>query len=400
MVNCMMTINLEDKKDNLGKGIFLALYIALKPIYLRASGTLQLCDIFLVLISIYLFVSNRGKFKMDYRVSSYVKTFALLCFYQFVINIIWTCATGTSMLRATLYYLFNFIAFFDFAIIADEIGNDKVKRATMIGGFISLVITSVGLVMSLGSGGRGLGYFNNPNQLGYYALIVFTYVLVCGQGFNRVINISMIVMSVWAVIASSSKAAFLGIIISTVFYILFASEDGSKKRIGIQLLGIAFVGILAYVFFFSTNRIVLSNESLLMMRRRILNMSLENDTALGGGRGYDRIKEVGIHLLWGVGEGAYNRFQTMTNMEVHSTFASLIVSYGLIGFIGYVTLFFKSISNRRYTIRNLAIVSGLLFYQMSHNGIRNTLLWLLLAILLMEKVKNSIGIEQERNSNL
>ena len=117
----------------------------------------------------------------------------------------------------------------------------------------------------------------------------------------------------------------------------------------------------------------------------MLNLSAERDSALGTGRGYDRIREMGIHFLWGMGEGAYGRFQTMSGREVHSTFASLLVSYGLFGLLGYLVLFFKGFVNKRSLLRNLSIMSGIFLYQLSHNGIRNTLLWLVIVLLLLEK---------------
>ena len=106
---------------------------------------------------------------------------------------------------------------------------------------------------------------------------------------------------------------------------------------------------------------------------------------LGSGRGYSRIWEIGVHFLWGVGEGAYNRFQTMKGMEIHSTFASLLVSYGLTGLIGYALIFFRGIVYRGNAIRNLIVFSGVLLYQVTHNGIRNTLLWLFLALFILHQ---------------
>ena len=121
---------------------------------------------------------------------------------------------------------------------------------------------------------------------------------------------------------------------------------------------------------------------------------MENDSSLSTGRGYSRVWEIGYHFLWGKGEGAYYRFQIMTGLEVHSTFVNILVSYGLIGFAAYVYLIMKPMLHKGETVRNLACFSGLFLYFFTHNGIRNTLLWILLAVVLQT------GILQEHKGEL
>ena len=56
----------------------------------------------------------------------------------------------------------------------------------------------------------------------------------------------------------------------------------------------------------------------------------ENDTALGTGRGYNRIFEMD-HFVFGMGEGGYDRFSSLNGMEAHSSYVTLFVSYGVVG---------------------------------------------------------------------
>ena len=373
-----------ERRESIGKGILYIIYITLKPIYLRSSGSIQLADAFLILFSFYLILQSKGKVRLSWNASRILKLFLLLVIYQLLVNFIWTVVLGTRLFKPILYYAFNYIALIDFLIVGEEIGYQNVKKSVMIGSLISLIISSIGITFNAATG-RGTGFFNNPNQLGYYALILFSCILLCWDWNKPILKWIMIVLSIWLIIASSSKSAFISVVVTAFMYIIFESEDRSIKNMTLKLVALAAVSVMIYLLLFSANSFVLSNRYLFMMRRRIINMSSENDSALGSGRGYSRIWEIGVHFLWGVGEGAYNRFQTMKGMEIHSTFASLLVSYGLTGLIGYALIFFRGIVYRGNAIRNLIVFSGVLLYQVTHNGIRNTLLWLFLALFILHQ---------------
>ena len=89
------------------------------------------------------------------------------------------------------------------------------------------------------------------------------------------------------------------------------------------------------------------------IRLRMGSLTTENDSNLGISRGYDRILEIKSWIFVGVGEGAYNRFTVMRGMEVHSLYASYLVSYGIIGFCFLLRVMSMPLfSNKRY-LRNL-----------------------------------------------
>ena len=201
-------------------------------------------------------------------------------------------------------------------------------------------------------------------------------------------------MSVWAIIASGSKAAFIGAGVLILFNLLFRKgrEGKTFNRLIIQIALLALMAILLYILFFSNSNLVLSNRTLLFVRRRMLSITTESDSALGASRGYNRILELGANFLWGMGEGSYFRFKTMSGLEAHSSYVTLIVSYGIIGILGYALLIWRFISYRQFLKNNLIIMSGILIYGITHNGLRNTLLWFLLAIMFSQR-----WLDEEQN---
>lgn len=287
-------------------GIILSFYIILKPLYLRPSGSLQIADVFLLFGAILLFIKEKG-----FIFNPAVKLFLLLCLYQLIINGTWSLVLGKSIVRPTLYYFFNLIVVL-VTITVRSYSNEAITRGIIRGCFISLVLTSVGLLMKLG-GIRRLGFFNNPNQLGYYALLMLTYLFYYFDKTTNFQRIAISGMATWSIICSASKAAFIAAGILAFLFILLKNDYEGKKvnRLILKLICLGALLGLLYLVFYSNNSIVYSNRTLLFLRRRMLALSTENDSALGGGRGYDRIFELRGNFLWGMGEGAFTRFNSL-----------------------------------------------------------------------------------------
>lgn len=365
--------------------ILLTSYFALKPIYMWSSGTLQLADIVLIIGALYIIAKNRGEIHLESKSSSISKFLILLVFYQALVNLFWYGAVQhSSLLKSSTYYIFNFAAFFITLLIGEQCDIEDIKQAIAKGSFVSIIITMLGLALMSGTS-RSTGFFNNPNQLGYYAVIMLTVLLYCQEYFSKLQKGILLVGAFWATIASLSKAAIIGAFGLLIVYLVFYQNGKSLRQRIIQFLLLCVVLVIIWLFFFSDNEVILNNQTLHLMRYRVLHMMEENDSNLGTGRGYDRVFELGVHFLWGMGEGAYSRFAVKTDAEVHATFVSILVSYGVLGFVGYIAFFWKCLVHKGLTWRNLTVMAGVFLYSLTHNGIRNTLLWILLAVLFLDR---------------
>lgn len=378
-----------------GAGWVLALYFALKPIYLWESGSLQISDLLLVLFMAFMIFRDRGRIRFDRKSKPVAGFLMLLVFYQFAVNCIWFFITRhVSLLKSSTYYIFNAFAFIATLSVCARDGVEKIKKAVAKGCVVSMILTILGLALATG-GSRGVGFFNNPNQLGYYAIIILSLWMYFHEEFNVLQGGILLFGACWAIIASISKAAIIGAFGLFIVYLLFYRKKNTLSRLLLRIAALTLVFGIIYLLFFSESKFVLNNHTLATVRRRILYMSQENDSNLGTGRGYLRILELKHNFLWGMGEGANYRFTIKTNGEIHSTFASLLVSYGLLGFAAYVLFFIKCVVHRGCTARNLAVLSGVLFYSVTHNGIRNTLVWIILAVMLMDRGEQKPVLAEE-----
>lgn len=98
-------------------------------------------------------------------------------------------------------------------------------------------------------------------------------------------------------------------------------------------------------------------------------------------RGYNRLIEHPEYWLFGAGEGGYlERFGV--HMEFHSLLGNIQVSYGIIGLFLFMNLLWASIKKNYF--KNWSVLIPIMFYGITHNGIRSGLFWVLLSILMFE----------------
>ena len=289
------------------------------------------------------------------------------------------------------------LAFATVIYISQELSIASIKRAIGIGSLFAVIITAIGLIIFSNDEVRSVGFFNNPNQLGYFSVIMLTVIALCKEEMKKSHIMIVFVLSFWAVLVSLSKAAILAYFVEIIVLVLFYQNNFSVKRIVFELVVILIVSLGVYLLFFSNNSVIVSNPLLFEIRERIINMSNENDSSLAYGRGYARVGEMASHIIWGTGEGAYDRFDIRHGVEVHSTFVSLLTCYGLIGLLGYLTLIKNAMGKGSAFWNSLFVLSGLLLYSITHNGIRNTLFWILLALIYVNN-KNNIPIIDMNNN--
>lgn len=370
----------------------ITLYLCLKPIYLFPSGLPQISDMLLMLYVLYIIITKRGIIHFPSKANSIILLLIGLFWYQLLINLIWSTITTYDLFINCLFYLFNTIAFIVCCYICYEFNVDQVKQSILNGCLVSCLISIIGLYIGDQSV-RAIGFFNNPNQLGYHGLLLVSFVFLCAKERFEMKSLLIIVGSFWLIISSASKAALLGSFFLVISYYIFTKESKGKKNRIFSVFIVLIVFVVIYLLLYSDNYWISSNRQISFMRNRLFTMQTENDSDLGSGRGYNRIGEMGINLLWGMGEGGYERFSVMRGAEIHSTYASFIVSYGLIGITWLIFFFVLIVRSNSFieSLRKAMILSGLLLYGISHNGIRNTLLWIFFAVVLSNDNHNEIS---------
>jgi hypothetical protein len=98
-------------------------------------------------------------------------------------------------------------------------------------------------------------------------------------------------------------------------------------------------------------------------------------------RGYDRIWNNKEHVFFGAAEGSRYRWRESTRIrtaEIHSSAGTLLFSYGIPGILMFGLFLYRVIRGVR--MRHGLMLLPALLYSVAHQGLRFTMLWVLLAL--------------------
>lgn len=349
-----------------------AIYLLLIPLYIFTSGLPQPGDLLVLLVIPLALHHWNGKLGRDMRGT--VRALIWFTLWVCLVDATWMVATGSftvfgtdSFLLFPLYYIYNALIFLA-ALVLYRRHGELFLRVTVF----AVTITVYAQVLSsiaLGSGrARGTLFFNNPNQLGYYALLAATLIALTHRRLQlRLVTSSLTLMccGVLAVI-SASRAAAGGVAVLLVF-LLFSNP---KILVAACLAGAVMVSGVGPVA-----------DAIEASQDRVLNRSARSDASFFQERGYDRIWRNQQYLVLGAGEGGLSRFDDtayVKGMEIHSSAGTILFSYGIVGAVLFLVFTWRLI--RGAPVRLVITLLPPLLYTGAHQGLRFTMLWIVLAV--------------------
>ncbi|MDM8533935.1 hypothetical protein QUF55_04430 [Clostridiaceae bacterium HSG29] len=378
-----ISLNRGNKMSVLDRAVLLlySLYFILNPFYLWSSGLPQIADFFLVTGIVVYFVSFKFSIRFN-KVSKPILLIGLLFISWITIVNLWSLSftDDYDFLRSTAFYIYNFIIFIFIIALVNKYEN-QVYGITYKAILFSLTVELLVYLFVDQSSVRAIGSFNNPNQLGYYALLMLSYIIFLSKKIKVHAKwlIVGVLFSTILSLASLSKAAIIAHIGLLIFYVFSKSSNKTLKRKVVIFL--VFLSIGVGVIYHTTD-IIQSNSLISSVERRIASIGSDSDDNFGA-RGYYRIFEHPEYWIFGAGEGDYSRFKHK-NIEFHSTIGNIQVSYGFIGSLLFSLFIILAMKNDKF--ENWNIIFFLMLYGLTHNGIRNTLFWIILALMSERKI--------------
>lgn len=349
------------------------------PLYLLPSGSIQVYHAILFVMTVAAFIKVGGLTPRP------VVIFAL-AFWAYVIvrQILFIMATAEAAFTTLLYPTLNMIVFLGVYTALTEVipprglkGILQAIAAALVFETGYIFIENGSLTFFLHNAERSIGTFNNPNQLGYFAVLMgCAYVSIATSINGSKLYASLFVSLAYLLaIISLSKAAMLAI--SPLMLLAFISWGRGirssllKAAIIVSVLVLLALSIVLLASQFE-NLAQSDNEVI----RRLALIGQDSDDNLID-RGYALLLNPDWRIIFGYGEGYYDmRFGN----EVHSTLANVITSFGVVGFVLFSGMILSIVQNRIVSLQFGLL--GLVFaYGLTHNGLRNTLFWVFLAII-------------------
>ena len=297
---------------------------------------------------------------------------------------------SSKMLRYIFYYSFNFLFFLLFlkTLKENESFSNYVSLAIIICLAIQTSFAALGINGGIkGDGARSILFFNNPNQLGYFSLLLLTIFTVIKSKYrlNFYYVFSILLFSSALILFSGSRAALGGLLILAII-LLYRLGSTNKFRILVFLI----VVLIAAPFAYQTS-FIQSKVSLIETRNQRNEVKNITEAQV---RGYDRFWIHPEYVFFGAGEGKNDRFNSYHTLEMHSGFGTILFSYGILGFILFSLFLYKVIEKNTYF--NILLLTPVLIYNLTHQGFRFSLFWALLAcIFVHSESKNPKSIENQ-----
>jgi hypothetical protein len=349
-----------------------AIYLFLVPLYIFKSGLPQPGDGFVLILVPMVLHRWNGKLGRDMRDT--IRALIWFTLWVCLVDYTWVFVMGSftlfgpdSFLLFPIYYIYNALVFL-VAIVLYRRYGDLFLRVTLLVVMATVFVQVMSLLALGSSAARNSVFFNNPNQLGYYALLAATLIALAHRRLQlRLLTSSLaLVCCGYLALASASRAAAGGIAILLVLLIF-----SNPKVIVVACLAavavVSGVGPIAHALDASEDR--------------VLNRGSHSDRSFLEERGYDRIWRNQKYLVLGAGEGGLSRFDDtayVKNMEIHSSAGTILFSYGAVGSILFLGFMWRVI--RRARVRLMITLLPPLLYTGAHQGLRFTMLWIVLAI--------------------
>lgn len=357
-------------------------YTLLNPFYFWGSGLPQISDFILLFIISWAFLTALSTRSTVGKKStgpssrqSYFILLGLFVYYAILVNLTWAMGHSdkSSFLRNSLFLLFNFLTFASFTYIYSRF-RAEFSRFFYLALSASLSIQALSAIILLGSQGqRTRLFFNNPNQLGYFALLCacLLSVLFIHNSRRHLLHVTNLFICVFLTAASLSRGAIVATVFVVICSIVFQTENLKLKlRFSIKKIGMYLAFSIGSLLFLNGPISILMSS----WQERAQTKGLSSGEGLGD-RGYERIVENVEYWIFGAGEGGFSRFDT--SMELHSLIGNIYFSYGLIGF----ALFFSALIAIIYRHpSSLIVFTAVMLYSFSHNGLRDGFFWVLIAL--------------------
>ena len=378
-----------------------SLFILMFPYYIFKPGLPQPSDLILF-VTMFVYLNKKGLY-LSKSFLGHINNFRNLVAYIFAVNtILFIVRIGMRdkdpSLITNLFYTFNFIVFaFAFSLF-DSYKKEFVYTtvySVILSGILQILLSPWGHM----SEGRETLFFDNPNQLGYYAICCLSIVLAFEKYLKLSRSIIFLSFSVffYFTMLCVSKAAIGAMLLLMLVYL------ASNKLLSIKMIFtslVVFLGVLVVLFKTSIGEKFVRNLSY-----RLEYSVKPNEVSEWEYRGYDRMNNHPYYMILGAGEGAYNRFTTyIDNHEMHSSLGTILFCYGIPGSILFSIFILSLLSGlpKTYSLYILPMIA----YGLVHMGLRFTIFYIALAMfpvvreLLQEEEEEAEEAEMEEVKKL
>jgi|26BtaG_2_1085354.scaffolds.fasta_scaffold00421_5 hypothetical protein len=353
--------------------------------YVFSSGSIQPGNIPLLLIIAFSVFKVKKLKNIDIDIIKYLLFFLV---YSLTVNLIWSIIEqDTQFIFSSLFWLFGFLVLISGII---DFNSSKVVSFVKSSAFLGIISLLVFWFFGLGeptSPPRYNAYFNDPNQMAFWVLCVFSvYFYLIPKGSKWLVAI-LLMLSVVLVFATMSRSALLGLVFSTIGVVIRFQGLGAKSSLSNKIFYI----VSSLIVFVPTFLYFSKSNAYNNLVTRLLTSDFGSQAEI---RGYTRILEYPEYLFLGAGQGLDSRFESA--YEIHSSWAALLFYYGILGLFIFLIFIMKIFM--RLDIAGKFVFLGPLVYGFSTYGLRSPIFWFFVAAAVYASKINNKSISPTKGS--
>lgn len=354
----------------------LFLGIATTPLYIFSSGGVQISHGLLIIACVWYLLTTKVIKPPGWNELAIVCVVALISELAYGIN-----EQELGIINA-VYFIYNLVIF---TALYDMFSRYQSYTSIVTKGVVSACIVAFcGLLISgldlqgAAISSRAIGTFNNPNQLGHFSCLLFSIlVLLTLTGhLNKLVMLAAGAVCVVMAAASLSKAAMvaIGLPFLAIMFVIF----DTKKAVLVS--SVTLFSALGYVWLLGDSPIDIER---FLAYQRLSEIGSDHDDNLAS-RGYFLLGSRDIEFMdYLVGLSYNGVLRVNYGDEIHSTFAFVFGTYGVIAGFAYLILLTKwlvSIKLKFSWIGVVCIVCPVFLFGITHTGVRFTFFYILLAL--------------------
>jgi hypothetical protein len=295
-----------------------------------------------------------------------VVPFAAFAVYAALVGLFWGAwLDDVAPVKGMVFYPYDCMIFLTFLILYCRYKEDLLRWTVHgVAAAVFLLVALAPLTYDASIDRQNLS-FNNCNQLGYFGVMAAT-IFFLGSKYFRIgvayqICFYLAVTFVTLITLSKTAIGALGLL-----FVLLLLRRPMLLLVGGLLLGIGFLVALSLP----------PSQKPWVVASVEARFAREGNDETAERRGYDRIWNHPEHTLFGAGEGVTYRFQSEWPGELHSSWGTILFSYGVVGVLLFGCGVWRGLrGNGRLAIYCMPVF----LFGCIHQGLRLTMFWVLMA---------------------
>ncbi len=372
---------------NFGHILFI-LGVFAKQFYLLPSGNLQIGDILMLCSFLWHFLVEKKGLLYIHKDEYYLLGYFL--FITVINSVYYIIYRDIGFMKSTLYYIFNIMILLVFIVFIRENMEcflNALRKILQCGLIMQLVIFLGGFGRWYASN-RYEGTFNDPNQYGVYIFFSVLIIYITGCIFEKK-NWLWMLLGFFLILPSASMGMLVGYFAFGVSFFIVNNYKTSPKKVLVVLVVLVILILLLigiWAGYIKTPEFI---SDLSIYKRFFEKLErLSGNSQVGSilsDRGWERVLDSPEFLLFGSGEGRYDRFGT--NLEIHSSILGPVFYYGVLPFMLFVCWGiqkFKGLEKRCYCVYVALLVESFFLV-----NTRQPMFWMIIALAGIRQLKKN-----------